>query len=114
MVEGTATDTAGARPGVASVWIVVKNLEHNEYYCGLAGCSSSGESTSWQPTYKKLAVPLGSPGAQTTGWTFSFPTYDHPHNYRVTAWAVDLDGYQDLVNPTIRICVRDAGGEACY
>lgn len=113
-VQGTATDTAGTKPGVAAVWIVIKNLEHGEYFCGAAGCGTSGESSSWQPTYKKLSVPLDSPGATFTTWSFDFTTYDHPHNYRITAWAVDRDGYQDLVNPSIRICVRDVGVDICY
>jgi outer membrane protein assembly factor BamB len=113
-VQGTATDTAGTKPGVAAVWIVIKNLEHNEYYCGAPGCGTSGESSSWRPTYKKLSLPLDAPGATFTTWSMDFTTYDHPHNYRITAWAVDRDGYQDLVNPSIRICVRDAGVDVCY
>ena len=30
------------------------------------------------------------------------------------AWAVDKDGNADLVNPSIRICVRAPGDEVCY
>jgi outer membrane protein assembly factor BamB len=114
VVRGTATDTQGGTPGIAQVWVVVKNLEHNEYYCGAVGCGSSGESSSWQPTYKKVAATVALPGATSTMWTFSFLTYDHPHRYRISAWAVDRDGNQDLVNPSIRICVRAVGDEVCY
>jgi outer membrane protein assembly factor BamB len=113
-VTGTATDTQGTKPGVAQVWVVIKNLEHNEYYCGSAGCGTSGESSSWSPTYKKIAAVVASPGAISTTWSSSFLTYDHPHRYRIAAWAVDRDGNADLVNPSIRICVRALGDEVCY
>jgi hypothetical protein len=113
-VRGTATDTEGTTPGVAKVWIVIKNLEHMEYYCGSAGCGTSGESSSWQPTYKKIAVVLGSPNATSTTWSTSFLTYDHPHRYRISAWAIDRDGNNDLVNPSILVCVRAPGETQCY
>lgn len=108
-VTGTATDTMGSNPGVDHVWIVVRNLER-EYYCGSARCGTSGESSAWQPTYRRLFVPVASPGATSTGWTFSFETYDHPHDYRVTAWAVDEDGNQNLTKASIRVCVNAGGG----
>jgi outer membrane protein assembly factor BamB len=113
-ISGTATDAQGDHPGVAKVWISIKNLEHNEYYCGSVGCGTSGESSSWQPTYTKIAAVVASPNATSTTWSSSFLTYDHPHRYRIAAWAVDRDGNADLVNPSIRICVRALGDEVCY
>jgi hypothetical protein len=38
---------------------------------------------------------LASPKATATAWTTRFPTYDHPHTYRIAAWATDLDGQPD-------------------
>ena len=45
------------------------------------------------------------------GWRFTFPTYDHPHTYSITAWAVDRNGNPDPTRAVVsRICVRDVGG----
>jgi hypothetical protein len=41
-------------------------------------------------------------------------TYDHPHSYYVTAWAVDLDGEADQTHAQVsRFCVNDAGNTSC-
>ncbi len=114
-VEGTASDPGGSTRGIAAVKVVIKNIEHGEFYCGSSGCAGSGgESSSWRPVYTILNATLGSPGANSTTWTLTFPTYDHPHKYRITAWAVDRDGEEDATRAVVsRICVRDTGDNSC-
>lgn len=114
-VSGTATDPGGSRRGITSVKIVIKNIEHGEFYCGSSGCATGGgETTSWRPVYTILDATLANPGGNSTDWSFTFPTYDHPHKYRITAWAIDADGEQDQTRATVsRICVRDPGDTAC-
>lgn len=116
-VQGTATDTGGAHNGIAFVRLTVMNVEHGEYYCGSPGCAgtSTGDGPgSWGPTLATVNAVLANPGAASTTWTLTFPTYDHPHKYRITAWAQDLDGNVDatrvLVGP---VCVRDVGDNTC-
>lgn len=119
-VRGTATDTAGANPGVQKVIVVVKNNEHTEYYCGFVGCAfvpgaPGGESESWAPTYKTVEATLANPGATSTTWSVTFPAYDHPHTYRVSAWAIDKDGEVDVTKAEVNpVCVRAAGAPSCY
>jgi outer membrane protein assembly factor BamB len=110
-ITGTATDPTGTNRGVAKVYIFVKNREHSEYYCGPAGCTGGAL---WSPTFKRLEATLDSPGAPSTTWSFTFPTYDHPHSYFVAAWAQDLNGELDLTRATVqRFCVRDPGDIFC-
>jgi outer membrane protein assembly factor BamB len=112
-VTGTAVDQAGAHPGVAQVWVVVENIEHVEYFCGAVGCGG-GETGRWRPTYTKLAATLASPSATSTTWSFTFWTYDHPHTYKIVAWAVDRDGNADPTRAIVsRICVKDQGQTGC-
>jgi hypothetical protein len=111
-ITGTATDPTGTNRGVAKVYIFVKNREHGEYYCGPAGCAGGAL---WSPTYRKLEATLASPGAASTTWSFTFPTYDHPHSYFVAAWAQDLNGEIDQTRATVqRFCVRDPGDLTCF
>jgi len=114
-VSGTATDNGGANPGVQRVNIVIKNIEHGEHYCGSLGCATgNGETTEWSPVYTVLTANLANPGATSTTWTIQFPTYDHPHKYRIVAWAVDRDGEIDQTKAVVsRICVRDTGDNSC-
>lgn len=113
-VEGTASDPGGANRGIARVNIAIRNIEHGEYYCGSAGCGTGGETTLWTPTYTVLTAALASPGGNSTTWSFVFPTYDHPHKYRIVAWAVDEDGEADSTKAVVsRICVRDTGDNSC-
>jgi hypothetical protein len=114
VASGEALDDGGPHPGVDHIVVTVLNAEHEEYYCGAPGCGVSGESSSWTPTRTELTVPVADPGATSTTWTTSFFTYDHPHTYRITAWAVDLDGRSDPARPFVRICVRPPGEEICY
>jgi outer membrane protein assembly factor BamB len=111
-IEGTASDSGGSPAGVSHVWLVIRNIEHDEYYCGSGGCGSAS-TTGWAPSWRKLKIQVASPGATSTQWGYSFPTYDHVHNYRITAWAVDMDGEQDLTRAAVRICVRDPGTSQC-
>jgi outer membrane protein assembly factor BamB len=111
-ISGTAADLVGSPAGVQFVWIVIRNIEHDEYYCGPAGCGSAS-TTGWAPSWRKLKVQVASSGATSTQWSYSFPTYDHVHNYRVAAWAVDMNGGQDLTRAAVRICVRDPGTNQC-
>jgi outer membrane protein assembly factor BamB len=114
-VTGTASDSGGATPGIQRVSVVIKNIEHGEHYCGAVGCATgSGETTEWSPVYTVLTAQLSDPGAENTTWTIQFPTYDHPHKYRIVAWAIDLDGEADQTKAVVsRICVRDVGDNAC-
>jgi outer membrane protein assembly factor BamB len=114
-VTGTATDPGGSQRGITAVKVVIKNIEHGEFYCGSNGCSSGGgESTAWRPVFTILDASLGNPGGNSTTWSITFPTYDHPHKYRITAWAFDADGEQDQTRAVVsRICVRDPGDNAC-
>jgi len=53
---------------------------------------------------------LASPDATSTGWSLTFPVYDHPHDYRITAWAIDRDGQADQTRAKVaRFCVLDPG-----
>jgi outer membrane protein assembly factor BamB len=109
-ITGTASDTGGAHPGVSKVYVVVKNREHNEWYCGAAGCSGGF----WAPTSRWVMASVESPGATTTRWSITVPVYDHPHSYSVTAWAEDLDGEKDTTRAMVsRFCVRDPGDPFC-
>ena len=115
-IRGTATDTSGAHQGVQKVFVQVKNREHGEYFCGAPGCAggTQGEATAWGPTFVPVLATLDQPGATTTGWSLTIPTYDHPHSYFVAAWAVDNDGEVDQSRAMLaRFCVRDPGNPFC-
>jgi hypothetical protein len=112
--SGTATDlSTGAKPGIRKVNVSVRNIEHGDYYCGPAGCPNS-PGQYWQPTFISFLATLSNPGALSTNWSASFPTYDHPHSYRIMAWAVDLNYEVDQTRASVdRICVRDPGDTTC-
>ena len=115
-VTGTATDTRGANPGVQRVYVEVRNSDHNEYYCGPAGCPGLPEGTLWQPQWAQIEATLSNPGGTSTEWSIVFPTYDHPHNYRFRVKPVDRDGEtsQGWIDGG-KICVRDPGPVTdCY
>jgi len=63
-----------------------------------------------------INAKLASPGATSTTWSLTFPTYDHPHKYRLTAWAVDDDGEVDSTKAVVKfICVKDLGDQSqCF
>ena len=109
-VRGQANDPGGTTRGVQAVYLMIKNIEHTEYFCGPVGCGG-GETGRWVPTPFVVAATLTTPNANWTQWRFTFPTYDHPHTYMITAWAVDRNGYPDPTRAVVPlICVRDAGG----
>ena len=109
-MSGSASDFRGTLPGVQAVYVVIPNIEHAEYFCGAPGCGGD-ETGRWAPTLFPALATLASPGATSTSWTFTFPTYDHPHTYSITAWAVDRNGNPDPTRVLISlICVRDTGG----
>ena len=112
-IAGTANDPGGTNIGIAQVLVTVKNIQHQEYYCGPAGCPGQpGEY--WRPTYDRVAETLDSPGATSTTWSSSFLIYDHPHTYAVSAFAVDQDKNRDPLKPRARpICVLDPGDNTC-
>ena len=116
-VRGHAVDSGGAHPGITKVVVTVMNIEHGEYFCGAPGCNGgagSGEASEWTPTRTTVLATLASPGAPETDWTLTFPTYDHPHKYRITAYAQDADGEVDSTPAQVlRICVRDPGDKSC-
>jgi outer membrane protein assembly factor BamB len=109
---GTATDSGGAHPGIQKVLVTVRNIEHAEYNCGPAtGALPEG---CWQPTLITEQATLTNPGATSTNWTFQFPIYDHPHKYRIVAWAVDNDGEVDTTRASVdRICLRNPSDDTC-
>jgi hypothetical protein len=44
----------------------------------------------------------------------TFQIYDHPHKYRIVAWATDKDGENDPTRFVIgRICLRNPGDNTC-
>jgi outer membrane protein assembly factor BamB len=111
-ISGTAVDPGGVTPGVQTVWVVVTNIEHTEYFCGPPGCG--GGTARWRPTWSQVAATLSSPGATSTGWSLTFPTYDHPHTYKIVAWAVDRNGNTDPTRAMVmRMCVKDPGTGGC-
>ncbi|GAA1889511.1 PQQ-binding-like beta-propeller repeat protein [Lapillicoccus jejuensis] len=111
-LRGTATDTAGAHPGVDKVYLVIKNKEHNEYYCGSLGCGGAPDDA-FGPQRAVIAVTPDRPGATSTTWSYTFTTMDHPHNYGVQAYARDLDGESDPSKASVSpICVR-LPGQTC-
>jgi hypothetical protein len=110
-VSGQATDSGGAHPGIATVNVVVENLQHSEYWCGPAGCpDGAGGTVAWSATFTTVHADLVSPGATSTAWKLTFQAYDHPHDYRITAWAVDKDREKDITHARVaKVCVRDPG-----
>lgn len=113
-IAGTATDSGGANPGISRVNVVIRNIELGSYYCGSPGCGTSGPNSDWVDSFTRLAATLDDPGAISTSWTFSFPTFAEPHKYRIVAWAEDGDGELDSTRFIImRVCVRDEGDDAC-
>lgn len=102
-VEGWATDTGGDNPGIAAVNVIVKNIEHREFFCGGPGCAGGaiGEFTSFRPKYTKVDAHLDAPGATSTRFSISFPVYDHPHKYAISAYAIDRDGKADRTKARI-------------
>ncbi len=110
---GAATDTGGTNPGVRRVNVIVLNIDHNEYFCGAPGCGG-GESSSWTPVFTTVQAVLASPDATSTDWSLTFPVYDHPHDYRITAWAIDRDGQADQTRAKVsRFCVLATGVTTC-
>jgi hypothetical protein len=112
-VTGTATDSGGTHRGVASVSAMVENIEHGEYFCGGPGCNHFGTSQ-WvpDPPVPPFKATLANPSAPSTNWSFTMPTYDHPHSYQVTVWATDLDGHVQQARATIKFCI-DTTSSAC-
>jgi outer membrane protein assembly factor BamB len=110
-VSGSASDTGGTTPGVATVWALVENIDHGEYYCGSPTCNQFG-TVPWIGDAVPFATTLGNPGATTTAWSFTMPTYDHPHAYRATVWAQDRDGHVQQLRPSVTFCV-DTTAHAC-
>jgi outer membrane protein assembly factor BamB len=111
-ITGTATDSGGAHPGIAKVQVIVKNIQHSEYYCGPDPSQPAGGC--WQATSFTNLATLTSPGANSTNWSLTFQVYDHPHQYRITAFATDLDGETDPIRAVVnKICVNDPGDNTC-
>jgi hypothetical protein len=98
---------------VKKVLVVVQNIEHGEYYCGRACPGQPG--VFWRAGFISFAARLASPNATSTAWSTTFPVYDHPHKYRIWAWASDLENKPDVSRATVaRICVRDPGDALCF
>jgi outer membrane protein assembly factor BamB len=111
--HGTATDDEGAHPGVKEVDVTIFNIQHNEYWCGPSGCPGD-PGDDYSPAYHVVKATLSAPNATSTDWSLDFTVMDHPHDYRVNAWAIDLDGNNDESKAVVsRICVRQAGSRTC-
>ncbi len=105
-IAGTAGDTAGAHPGVQSIRLTVRNIQHGEYWCGQAGCPGQ-PGVYWRPQYTSVLADLSAPGATSTDWSTKFLIYDHEHTYRIVTWAIDNDGIADPTRASVsRICVN--------
>jgi outer membrane protein assembly factor BamB len=114
-IRGSAVDSGGAHPGIQRVLVQVMNREHGEYWCGPGGCPGLPSGTFWRPQPATIVAGLATPGASSTTWTSSFMTYDHPHTYMITAWAVDRDGERDIASATVpMICVREPADRSCH
>jgi outer membrane protein assembly factor BamB len=112
-ISGTATDSGGANPGIAAVHVTIRNIEHSEYYCGVDPSNHEGGGC-WQSTIFVNDANLASPGSVSTNWSMTFQIYDHPHKYRIVAWATDKDGENDPTRSVIgRICLRNPGDNTC-
>jgi outer membrane protein assembly factor BamB len=111
--QGTATDSGGATPGIATVTVVVKNIEHGEYYCGPNGCPGT-PGVFYTSKYTTLQATLAQPNAVSTAWSLTFSVLDHAHKYSISAWATDRNGEVDPTKARVSpICVRDPGVTSC-
>jgi outer membrane protein assembly factor BamB len=111
--QGTATDSGGANPGIAQVTVVIRNIEHGEYYCGPNGCPGT-PGVPWRTQYTTLQATLAQPNANSTAWSLTFSVMDHAHKYSISAWATDRDGEVDPTKVRVSpICVRDPGVRSC-
>jgi outer membrane protein assembly factor BamB len=111
--SGTAADSGGAHPGIQRVSVTVINTDHSEYYCGPTGCPQSN-TTFWRTQPISFGAVLTSPGAVSTKWHATFPSYDHPHRYLILAQAFDKDGEMDVTKAVVSpVCVKDTGDDAC-
>ncbi|MCU1427901.1 MAG: WD40-like repeat protein [Actinomycetia bacterium] len=108
-ISGTATDSGGTTPGVATVWATVENIDHGEWFCGNPTCNQFG-TVPWIGDYTPFSTTLTNPGAISTSWSFTMPTYDHPHAYQVTVWAQDRDGHVQQLRQPVTFCVKTAAG----
>jgi outer membrane protein assembly factor BamB len=111
-IKGTASDPGGSKRGVSRVMVVVQNLDHGEYFCKLPTCNPFGDFP-WTSGFNAQPATLASPGAASTNWSLPVLLYDHPHDYMVTAWAVDGNGHVEQSRPTRTFCVRDTGITSC-
>lgn len=91
-VKGMAKDTGGVTAGIRAVKVIVENLDHGEYFCGAPGCNAFSDDPNYRWTSAETAV---SANYSSPNWSLSIPLYNHSHNYRVTAWAIDKDGKLD-------------------
>lgn len=111
--SGTATDSGGANPGIARVTVIIKNIEHGEYYCGSGGCPGT-PGVFWRTQHTTLQATLAQPNATSTTWSLTFSAMDHAHKYSISAWATDRDGEVDPTKVRVSpICVRDPGVRSC-
>ena len=110
---GTATDSGGTTPGISRVTVVIRNLEHGEYYCGAGGCPGT-PGVVWRTQYTTLQATLAEPNAVSTAWSLTFSVMDHPHKYSIQAWATDRDGEVDSTKARVSpICIREPGVRSC-
>jgi outer membrane protein assembly factor BamB len=113
-ITGTASDTDGTHPGVKYVRVAVRNIQHGEYWCGEGGCPGEPDLF-WQPTFIYTLANLDAPGATSTNWSTRFLIYDHEHQYRITAWAIDNDGNPTPVHVSVnKICVNWPTDKQCF
>ena len=106
-IKGTAVDTAGTHPGIQTVYVSVKDNQHNVFWCGPNPCA---DPSGWQPVPISVAVTPDSPGATSTTWSLTFDTFNYPQTYYTTAYSKDGDGYVDLQPARVKkFCVVDPG-----
>jgi beta-mannanase len=87
VVDDVKVRGVAAHPrGVASVDVVLKNLDNDTYWNG----------NGWQSAFVRLSIPVRKPGATRSGWAY---TVDGDNlidgNYRARAFARSVDGNGD-------------------
>ena len=96
-VAGAATDDLG----VVKVLVAIKNRNTGRWW------NDSGAS--WDAVFHANAAALSSPGATSTGWTYSFPITKNGGLFYAQAEAVDGDGQHDPVVASTRFQVSSQG-----
>lgn len=100
VVEGdlVVSGTAESPDGVASVLLVVSNIETGDYWHDDPGA--------FQDDFIRFPVPVAEVGATETTWTYTVPAADLlAGTYRIRVWARSVDGFGDPLSDTRTITI---------